>query len=200
MNDTYPGQAIKVYRYLATIIMGLALASCSDEVSDEALFYPEDRHSSQREIVATAEYDAQVQESSNDGSPFGTKLFRTETELLIREQQFTPATISKATKDMAARAAYFGDLHVHTAYSLDGYSVGTLATPYDAYRYAKGEAIAHPAGFEMQLTRPLDFYAVTDHAMFLGLVNTAADTTTDFSKNEFILSIISFLEYSNSTS
>lgn len=184
MNDTYPVQAGKVHKHLATIIMGLALASCSDGTSDEALFFPEDRHSSQREIVATAEYDAQVQEDIADGSPLGRKLFRTETELLIREQQFTPATTSKATKDMATRAAYFGDLHVHTAYSLDGYSVGTLATPSDAYRYAKGEAIAHPAGFEMQLSRPLDFYAVTDHAMFLGLVNTAADTTTDFSKNE----------------
>ena len=82
---------------------------------------------------------------------------------------------------MAARAAYFGDLHVHTAYSLDGYSVGTLATPYDAYRYARVKQ-SLTSGFEMQLTRPLDFYAVTDHAMFLGLVNTAADTTTDFSK------------------
>ena len=61
MNDTCPDQAGKVHKYLATIIMGLALASCSDETSDEALFFPEDRHSSQREIVATAEYDAQVQ-------------------------------------------------------------------------------------------------------------------------------------------
>ena len=42
----------------------------------------------------------------------------------------------------------------------------------------------HPAGFEMQLSRPLDFYAVTDHAMFLGVVQAAADTTTEFSKNE----------------
>ena len=35
--------------------------------------------------------------------------------------------------------AYFGDLHVHTAYSLDALAYGTLATPSDAYRYAKGE-------------------------------------------------------------
>jgi hypothetical protein len=37
----------------------------------------------------------------------------------------------------------------------------------------------------MQLTRPLDFYAVTDHGMFLGLVEAAADTSTEFSKDPF---------------
>jgi hypothetical protein len=31
----------------------------------------------------------------------------------------------------------------------------------------------------------MDFYAVTDHGMFLGLVGAAADTTTEFSKNAF---------------
>jgi hypothetical protein len=82
----------------------------------------------------------------------------------------------------AARNAYFGDLHVHTTYSFDAFAFGTLATPYDAYRYAKGEAIKHPAGFSVKLRQPLDFYAVTDHAMFLGMVPAAADTTTDLSK------------------
>jgi len=80
------------------------------------------------------------------------------------------------------RTAYFGDLHVHTEYSFDAYNFGTTATPYDAYRYARGEAIMHPSGFEVQLRTPLDFYAVTDHAMFLGLVKEAADTSTEFSK------------------
>jgi hypothetical protein len=82
------------------------------------------------------------------------------------------------------RNAYFGDLHVHTTYSFDAFAFGTLATPSDAYRYAKGGAIRHPGGFDVQLRQPLDFYAVTDHAMFLGLLNKAADTTTEFSKYE----------------
>ena len=82
------------------------------------------------------------------------------------------------------RSAFFGDLHVHTTYSFDAYAMGTLATPYDAYRFAKGQAIPHAAGFDLQLKEPLDFYAVTDHAMFLGVAREAADTTTDFSKNE----------------
>jgi hypothetical protein len=82
----------------------------------------------------------------------------------------------------ATRSAYFGDLHVHTNYSFDAFAFGTVATPDDAYRYAQGEAIEHPAGFEVQLRAPLDFYAVTDHAMFLGAVEAAADTSTAFSQ------------------
>ena len=80
------------------------------------------------------------------------------------------------------RNAYFGDLHVHTANSFDAYTFGTISTPTDAYRYAQGQAIPHPTGYEIQLSRPLDFYAVTDHAMFLGLLKEAADTSSEFSR------------------
>jgi len=80
------------------------------------------------------------------------------------------------------RNAYFGDLHVHTAYSFDAYVFGTISTPDDAYRYAKGQALLHPTGYEVQLQAPLDFYAVTDHAMLMGLVKEAADTSSEFSR------------------
>jgi len=98
-----------------------------------------------------------------------------------------PADIVVAHPEQnAERNAYFGDLHVHTTYSFDAFAFGTMATPYDAYRYAKGEAIKHPGGFDVQLREPLDFYAVTDHAMFLGLVKEAADTSTEFSKLPYL--------------
>ena len=97
-----------------------------------------------------------------------------------------PDTINANPASNANRNAYFGDLHVHTNYSFDAFAFGTVASPYDAYRFAKGEAIKHPAGFDVQLNAPLDFYAVTDHAMFLGAVKAAADTTTLFSRLEHV--------------
>ena len=80
--------------------------------------------------------------------------------------------------------AYFGDLHVHTKYSFDAFIFGTTASPDDAYRYAKGSSIKHPLGFDMQLEQPLDFYAVTDHATFLGMLPALADTSTTVSKRD----------------
>ena len=97
-----------------------------------------------------------------------------------------PDTVNANPESNARRNAYFGDLHVHTNYSFDAFAFGTVASPYDAYRFAKGEAIEHPAGFDVQLRAPLDFYAVTDHAMFLGAVKEAADTTTEFSRYDHV--------------
>lgn len=73
------------------------------------------------------------------------------------------------------RRAWFGDLHVHTAFSLDAAMQGTRTKPGDAYRYAKGESISIPPYGEdgqvfrrSQIDRPLDFLGVTDHAELLG--------------------------------
>jgi len=114
----------------------------------------------------------QADESSGiTGGSSEARLLPASTEILTRIDPPNPD-----------RNAYYGDLHVHTANSFDAYVFGTMATPADAYRYAKGEPLAHPSGFEMQLRRPLDFYAVTDHAVFMGLVKEAADTTTEFAR------------------
>lgn len=81
--------------------------------------------------------------------------------------------------------AYFGDLHIHTSNSFDAYTFGTLSNPELAYKYAQGESILHPTGYDIKLRRPLDFYAVTDHGVFLGLLPAAADTNSLFSKYEY---------------
>lgn len=83
------------------------------------------------------------------------------------------------------RQALFGDLHVHSSYSFDSYVANQKNTPWDAYRYAKGEAIMLPdAEGEQtvlaQLRRPLDFTAVTDHAEFLGEMNICTADSSVF--------------------
>ncbi len=73
------------------------------------------------------------------------------------------------------RNPYFGDTHVHTAFSFDANTLGVRNLPRDAYRFARGE----PAGLQpfdtegrplrsARLARPLDFSIVTDHAGLLG--------------------------------
>ncbi|MEE3331773.1 MAG: DUF3604 domain-containing protein [Myxococcota bacterium] len=113
---------------------------------------------------------------------FPERAFEVSPEVVARP----PSASSAPSPDQPAanpeRNAYYGDLHVHTTYSFDAFTFGTTATPRDAYRYAQGEAIQHPAGFDVKLRQPLDFYAVTDHALFLGLAREAADTSTAFSK------------------
>ena len=166
-------------KLLPLMLAALLLTACSRE-SEEALSLPADAHSNAQIIAQTAAADVQLQEQARSGNR-SAQIFDTETKLLQREHEKTGASINKPVE----RKAYFGDLHVHTTYSFDGYAFGTLATPYDAYRFAKGESISNPAGFLMQLSRPLDFYAVTDHAMFLGVLEAAADTSTEFSKKPF---------------
>ena len=72
------------------------------------------------------------------------------------------------------RDAFFGETHLHTSWSFDAYVFGnTLAGPEEAYQYALGKPIKHPAGFMVQLKRPLDFQAVTDHSEYMGTVRLA---------------------------
>ena len=49
------------------------------------------------------------------------------------------------------REAYYGETHVHTSWSFDAYIFGnTITGPADAYKYAKGEPIKHPLGYDDQ--------------------------------------------------
>jgi len=66
---------------------------------------------------------------------------------------------------------YWGELHVHTTESMDAIIFGTKATIEDAYRFARGEPLYSPGGELMQLSRPLDFVAITDHAEGFGTRN-----------------------------
>ncbi len=73
------------------------------------------------------------------------------------------------------RRALFGDLHVHTGYSMDARSRDVTLTPDDAYAFARGEEVrlvssGGAATRTLRIDRPLDFAAVTDHAEWMGEV------------------------------
>jgi len=64
---------------------------------------------------------------------------------------------------------FFGDTHLHTAYSADAGLAANRLGPDAAYRFAKGETVTSSTGVPARLHRPLDFLVVADHAENLGL-------------------------------
>lgn len=80
------------------------------------------------------------------------------------------------------KEAYFGDLHVHTSWSFDAFIYNVRTSPGDAYRFGKGEAISHVSGKEVQLTRALDFMAVSDHSEYMGVMMQMKEKNNPLSK------------------
>jgi hypothetical protein len=87
------------------------------------------------------------------------------------------------------RKVYFGEQHVHTSWSFDAFAFGdTVTGPEDFYRYAKGQPTPHPGGFDVQITKPLDWAAVTEHSEYVGMIQEASDPDSPLRKNAPILS------------
>ena len=85
--------------------------------------------------------------------------------------------------DHPLKEAYFGETHVHTSWSFDAYIFGNHMTgPADAYKYAKGQTIKHPIGYDIKITTPLDWMGVTDHSEYAGVVPLANDPNSAISK------------------
>jgi hypothetical protein len=80
---------------------------------------------------------------------------------------------------------FFGDTHLHTAFSMDAGAFGARLSPRDAYRFARGEQVTSNTGQPVRLSRPLDFLVVTDHSdnmgffpdLFAGKPDLLADPT-----------------------
>jgi hypothetical protein len=65
---------------------------------------------------------------------------------------------------------YFGDEHVHTAWSVDAGGTGTTLTPEDSTRFARGEEVKSTSGQPVKLGQPLDWVAITDHSDGMGAI------------------------------
>lgn len=99
-------------------------------------------------------------------------------EQIAEMPKFVAPTREPCSEQNPLKNAYFGELHVHTGFSGDAAGRGVVATPDQAYAYAKGQPLPLRLRQDdtndvpsIQLDRPLDFVAVTDHAELLGEVS-----------------------------
>jgi len=99
----------------------------------------------------------------------------------------TPAqiTYSPYTEMNFPNQVFFGDTHLHTAFSADAGLAGATKTPDEAFRFAKGEKVISSNGVPARLERPYDFLVVTDHAENLGLPIALEEKNPFMGQNEW---------------
>jgi hypothetical protein len=133
-------------------------------------------------IVAGLSLPAAAQNSSGDGNAADTGVLNS--EKAERAHQQSAVYSPYADRNFPTRP-FFGDTHLHTAFSMDAGAFGARLTPRDAYRFARGEQVISSTGQPAKLSRPLDFLVVADHSdnmgffpdLFAGKANVLADPT-----------------------
>ena len=79
--------------------------------------------------------------------------------------------------------AYFGETHIHTSWSVDAWLMGNRVTgPDDCLKYAQGQTIKHPMGYDIKIETPMDFMGVTDHSEYVGVTKEANTKGSALSK------------------
>jgi len=91
--------------------------------------------------------------------------FSTYAPLAITATSYSPY----AERDYPTQV-YWGDTHHHTSNSGDAFMNGDRLTPEDAYRLARGHEVVSSSGVPVQLSRPMDFLVISDHAEGLGVI------------------------------
>ena len=83
----------------------------------------------------------------------------------------TPENYSPFVNQNFPDRVLWGATHIHTALSADAGLTGVTLGPADMFRYVRGEVVTIDSGLKVRLDRPLDWFAVTDHAEYLGLAD-----------------------------
>ncbi len=83
-------------------------------------------------------------------------------------QRLGPRSFSPYANRAFPTRPLWGDQHVHTGWSFDAGFINGLS-PEDALRFARGEQVMSTFGVPVQLSRPLDWLAMTDHSDLLGV-------------------------------
>lgn len=106
-----------------------------------------------------------------------------------QEESKADSTVTKEAVTNAAvsnskypERVYWGDQHVHTAWSGDAGASGTTVGPEDAVRFAMGETVKSNTGQDAKLIRPLDWMVVSDHSDGMGVIAYILDGDAELMK------------------
>ena len=106
--------------------------------------------------------------------------------LLMKAGYLFLAGLAGTLAQAAETRLFWGDTHLHTGNSFDVFLFGTPnSTPDTAYRFARGFPVVSPTtGTRMQLSRPLDFLVVADHAEAMGSLQRLFAGDEDLAKTK----------------
>ena len=94
-----------------------------------------------------------------------------DTRQLMGPVEKTPEDYSPFVNQNFPDRVLWGATHIHTALSADAGLTGVTLGPADMFRYARGEVVTIDSGLKVRLDRPLDWFAITDHAEYMGLAD-----------------------------
>ena len=80
-------------------------------------------------------------------------------------------TYSPYLQDIFPNQVFFGDTHLHTAYSADAGFFLDRPTPDDSFKWARGQTVTSSTGVPSKIVRFLDFLVVSDYADFESTLN-----------------------------
>ncbi len=83
-------------------------------------------------------------------------------------QTYTGRSYSPYAERDFPSMVYWGDTHLHTAFSMDAGAFGNRLGLDEAYRFARGEQVTASGGQRARLSRPLDFLVIADHSDNMG--------------------------------
>jgi hypothetical protein len=110
------------------------------------------------------------------------------TRLFLWAAVMTLATSPALAEKNPERNVYYGEQHLHTSWSFDAYAFGdTLTGPDTFYRYAKGQPVMHPGGYQVKIREPLDWAADTEHSEYMGMIQEANDPNSPLRKKSPLL-------------
>ena len=85
--------------------------------------------------------------------------------MVVAGDDFSPYTNKEIPREV-----FFGDTHLHSNLSFDAVGFGVTLGPDAAFRFSSGERVVASNGEPAQLSRPLDFVLLADHAESLGVM------------------------------